>query len=242
MRAARAWLVIATALVAATGCSAHWGYTGDEGPERWGDMFAGCRGSAQSPVDIRQTRTAVNGPPITFDYRDSRLSVVNDGHSIQVDYEPGSSMTVGGTRYELQHFNFHRPSEERVQGLVYPFDAHLVHRAADGTLAVVAVLFAEGPPNAVIDTIWRNLPKEQGDRRTMANVRVNADGLLPRERSYWAYVGSLTTPPCSEGVRWYVLKTPSMVSTMQLNNFPFASNARPVQPLNGRVVDEVSAR
>jgi carbonic anhydrase len=238
-----AWLVLVAALLAATACGgAHWGYTGAHGPQHWGDTYATCRGAAQSPIDIRQTRPATSGAPIALDYRDSVLSVVNNGHTIQVDYEPGSSITVGGTRYELLQFHFHRPAEERVQGRVYALDAHLVHRAADGTLAVVAVLFDEGARQPTIDTIWRQLPRTSGEQRTVSNVMINAGGLLPADRSYYAYMGSLTTPPCSEDVRWHVLKTPSSVSTMQLHLFPFPMNARPVQPLNGRVVDEVPSR
>lgn len=129
-----------------------------------------------------------------------------------------------------------------MQGRVYPLEAHLVHRAADGTLAVVALLFDKGAPQPTIDTIWRHLPTRSGEQRTMSNVVINAAALLPANRSYYAYMGSLTTPPCSEGVRWHVLKTPLSVSTMQLSTFPFAMNARPVQPLNSRVVEEVSPR
>jgi carbonic anhydrase len=242
MKTLRRWLVLVPVLAAATACSAHWGYEGPHGPQHWGDTYAACRGAAQSPVDIRQTQPATSGAPIAFDYRASALSVVNNGHTIQVDYEPGSSITVGGTRYELLQFHFHRPAEERVQGRVYPLDAHLVHRAADGTLAVVAVLFNDGAPQPTIDAIWRHLPRTAGEQRTVSNVMINAAGLLPADRSYYAYTGSLTTPPCSENVRWHVLKTPSSVSNLQLHLFPFPMNARPVQPLNGRVVEEVSGR
>lgn len=239
----RAWLVLAPALVAATACgSAHWGYDGAHGPERWGDRYATCRGAAQSPVDIRQTRPLVGGPPITFEYRDSRLVLVNTGHTIQADYDPGSAITVGGTRYELLQLHFHRPAEERVQGRAYPLDAHLVHRAADGTLAVVAVLFDEGTPQPMIDRIWAHLPTRADQRRVVSTVRIDAASLLPPDRAYYAYTGSLTTPPCSEGVRWHVLRTPVSVSEAQLRMFPFRMNARPVQPLNDRVVDEVTPR
>lgn len=243
MRTLRTCLVLVPALVAATACSsAHWGYTGAHGPEHWGDTYAMCRGTAQSPVDIRQTKTVAGGVPIAFDYRDSRLSVVNNGHTIQVDYDPGSAITVGGTRYELLQFHFHRPGEERVQGRAYPLSAHLVHRAADGTLAVVGVIFDEGAPQPMIDKIWAHLPMRAGQQRTVSNVRINAASLLPPDRSYYAYMGSLTTPPCSEGVRWHVLRTPVSVSAAQLRIFPFAMNARPVQPLNDRVVEEVTPR
>lgn len=243
MKTVASWLVLAPAVLVTTACgSAHWGYAGAHGPEHWGDMYATCRGKAQSPVDIRQTQMATVATPIAFDYRDSRLTVTNNGHTIQGDYDPGSFMTVGGTRYELLQFHFHRPAEERVQGRVFPLDAHLVHRAADGTLAVVAVLFNEGAPNPTIETVWRQLPTRSGGQRAPANVVINAATLLPSDRSYYAYMGSLTTPPCSEGVRWHVLKTPLSVSTMQLHTFPFPMNARPVQPLNDRVVEEVSAR
>jgi len=243
MKTPRTWLVLALALLATTACAhPQWGYTGAHGPEHWGERYATCRGAAQSPVDIREARTAASAAPITFDYRDSRLSVVNNGHTIQVDYDPGSAITVGGVRYELLQFHFHRPAEERVQGRIYALDAHLVHRAADGTLAVVAVLFNEGAPQPTIDAIWRHMPKAVGERNTLANVMINAAGLLPADRSYYAYVGSLTVPPCSEGVRWHVLKTPLTVSAVQLQRFPFPMNARPVQPLNGRVVEEVSPR
>ena len=245
-------LKLAPALLAAAlfGCApmsskegAHWAYDGTGGPDRWGDIepgFATCKtGMVQSPIDIRGAKPA-DLPAIAFDYKPSPLKVIDNGHTIQVNYAPGSSITVGGTRYELLQFHFHTPSEERIDGKSNDLVAHLVHRDAAGKLGVVAVLIdSGGEPQPVLGTIWKNLPATKNQESSPANVSINVADLLPRSRGYYAFQGSLTTPPCSEDVRWMVLKSPVMVAESDIAAFArlYAMNARPVQPVNGRPIE-----
>lgn len=223
--------------------SKHWSYGGHEGPASWGTLdreFKTCKlGKLQSPVDIRGAKAA-DLPAIRFDYKPSPLKVIDNGHTIQVNYAPGSTIEVGGKSYELVQFHFHKPSEERVNGKVHDMVAHLVHKDADGKLAVVAVLLDKGgAASPTIDTIWKNTPKEKGKEAALADVSIEAAKLLPADRGYYAFEGSLTTPPCSEGVRWMVLKTPVKIDNAEVAAFGelYAKNARPTQPLNGRKIE-----
>jgi carbonic anhydrase len=237
-------LFVATALCCAHGVRAegpHWSYQGHGGPTEWGQLdpaFATCQlGKLQSPIDIRGAKTA-DLPAIKFDYKPSPLRVIDNGHSIQVNYAPGSSIDVGGTRYELVQFHFHKPSEEKIDGKAHAMVAHLVHKGADGKLAVVAVLLDAGGTNPTIDTIWKNLPQEKGKEATV-NATIDAATLLPADHGYYTFQGSLTTPPCSEDVRWFVLKTPVKVAGSEITAFGkiYPMNARPPQPLNGRTLE-----
>jgi carbonic anhydrase len=227
--------------VAAQSEGAHWTYSGHAGPAEWGTLgpeFATCKlGKNQSPIDIRGAKTA-DLPPIKFDYKPSPLKVIDNGHTIQVNYAPGSSIDVGGVRYELVQFHFHKPSEEKIDGKSHAMVAHLVHKSADGKLAVVAVLLDTGGASAVIDSIWKNLPKEKEKEASVANVTIDATNLLPESRGYYTFQGSLTTPPCSEEVTWLVLKTPVKIAAGEVAAFGkiYAMNARPTQPVNGRAI------
>lgn len=222
-----------------------WSYEGSSGPEHWGDLkaeFATCKaGREQSPIDIPAVMKVGKVEPIGFDYRPSPLRIVNNGHTIQVDYAAGSSIQIGADRYELLQFHFHTPSEERVQGRAYDMVAHLVHRDAQGRLAVVAVLLTRGARNAVVESLWEHLPQHAGEEKSPSAVTIDVAQLLPSEREYYAFSGSLTTPPCSEGVRWNVLSTPVEISDAQFRAFTklFPNNARPVQPLHGRTIRKV---
>jgi len=153
-------------------------------------------------------------------------------------YAPGSFISVAGKQYELQQFHFHHPAEERVNGRSYPLVAHLVHKNAEGKLAVVAVLLTEGKANDVVESVWKHLPAEEGKEVGPEGVTVDASGLLPATRGYFTFAGSLTTPPCTEGVTWFVLKDPVQLSSSELALFAkkYPHNARPVQPLNARAV------
>ena len=217
--------------------TAHWGYEGATGPQQWPNEFPGCAGGGQSPVDIASAQK-VSGHPIEFHYADSHLRVINNGHTVMVNYDEGSYMTVDDTRFQLTQFHFHRPSEEHIKGRAYAFGCHLVHQSRDGELAVVAVLFDEGRAHPLIKTIWEHLPATVGNELTAANLKINATQLLPQSHTFYRYSGSLTTPPCTEGVKWHILTTPRTLSRQQLAAFPFKMNARPVQPLNGRLVEE----
>ncbi len=232
---------VSTAGSGGHGHSAHWGYEGEGGPEHWGDLkpeFALCKeGVNQSPVDIRG---AVKGelPPITVSYGATPLKVTNNGHAVQVNYEKGSFAVIGGKRYELLQFHFHSPSENRVDGRAYPLEAHLVHKGDDGGLAVIGVFLVEGERNGFIEAIWGNIPAEAGKTQIVDGVSVNVEAMLPAVRTYYRFPGSLTTPPCSEGVDWNVMATPIELSKEQISRFRsfYEMNARPVQPLNGRTI------
>ena len=221
---------------------AHWDYAGDVGPDAWGKMrpeFSKCStGQRQSPIDIRGG-IAVDLEPIRFDYRPSAFSVIDNGHTVQVNVEPGNSITITGKRYELVQFHFHRPSEERINGRQYDMVAHLVHKDPEGRLAVVAVLLDRGSAQAIVQAVWNNLPLEKGDE-VRAGTRIDLSQLLPDDKRYYTYMGSLTTPPCSEGVLWMVMKQPVPISAEQVAIFSrlYPMNARPIQQADGRLIKE----
>jgi carbonic anhydrase len=166
------------------------------------------------------------------------LRIIDNGHSIQVNYAPGSFITVGGHRYELQQFHFHKPSEEAIDGRHAAMVVHLVHRDAEGRQSVVAVLLQPGKVNPMVATLWNNLPARRATEVVLQDVAIDATDLLPTDRAYYTFAGSLTTPPCSEGVTWFVLKHPSALSSGEIERFgrAYPMNARPLQPLNTRKV------
>ncbi|VAX12081.1 Carbonic anhydrase, alpha class [hydrothermal vent metagenome] len=220
---------------------AHWGYVDGTGPAHWGDMkheFSTCKtGKHQSPINISATHNA-SLPTIRFSYKATPLNVVNNGHTIQVNYAPGSHITVAGKQYELLQFHFHSPSEHEINGKPADMVAHLVHKAADGQLAVVAVLMKKGASNPLIEKIWKHMPSHKGEY-SKAAIKINVSDLLPKDKAYYHYSGSLTTPPCSEGVNWMLLKNKVDVAPAQVAAFIdiFPKSTRPVQPLNGRTIE-----
>jgi carbonic anhydrase len=234
--------VLSIAAIACYGAEgAQWSYAGATGPAKWGTMekgFAQCKlGQTQSPIDIPDASARKGDlPSMLFNYKPSPLKIIDNGHTIQVDYAPGSFVTVEGKRYELVQFHFHKPSEEKIDGKSYDMVAHLVHQGPGDKLAVVAVLLDAGKENRLIKTLWDNLPKEKGKENVVDAVKINAVDLLPQNKGYYTFAGSLTTPPCSEEVTWFVLKTPVQVSPDEIARFArsYPMNARPVQPLNGR--------
>jgi carbonic anhydrase len=235
--------VIASAAFSEEG-PAHWSYQGKTGPSNWGTLeheFVGCKlGKNQSPIDIKQASAKkANLEPIKFDYKPSPLKIIDNGHTVQVNYDPGSTITVGGKQYQLVQFHFHRPSEEKIDGKGFDMVVHLVHKSADGKLAVIAVLVKNGQANPLIETLWNNLPKDKGAERAIENTQIDATALLPQDRAYYTFAGSLTTPPCSEDVTWFVLRNPVQFSGKEIERFAkiYPMNARPVQPLNGRTVE-----
>ena len=216
----------------------HWSYSGEVGPAAWGGLraeFTLCSsGQRQSPIDIREG-IAVDLEPIRFSYQSSGFGVIDNGHTVQVNVAPGNFIELGGRRFELQQFHFHRPSEERIDGRQFDMVAHLVHKDGEGKLAVVAVLLDRGSVQAVVQTVWNNLPLEKY-QETKARVTIDLSQLLPADRRYYTYMGSLTTPPCSEGVQWVVMRHPVAVSQEQLDIFArmYPMNARPLQAASGR--------
>ena len=221
---------------------ADWDYAGNVGPESWGRLkpeFSKCTsGARQSPIDIRDG-IQVNLDPVQFDYKPSSFKVIDNGHTVQVNVGSGNSIEVMGRRYELIQFHFHRPSEERINGKQFDMVAHLVHKDLDGRLAVVAVLLERGSALPVVQSVWNNLPLEKNEELP-ARALIDLNQMLPVERGYFTYMGSLTTPPCSEGVLWMVMKTPLPVSAEQIGVFArlYPMNARPIQSASGRLIKQ----
>lgn len=220
----------------------HWGYSGSGAPENWGKMPGNeiCgTGKRQSPIDIRNG-IRVDLEPIKFDYRPTQFRITDNGHTVRVDVAEGNTITVMGRSWQLVQFHFHRPSEERVNGKSYEMSMHLVHRDYANNLAVIAVLMERGPEHPVIQTLWNNLPLDTGLSVEPPNVAIDLMKLLPERRDYYTYMGSLTTPPCTENVLWMVFKEPILVSPEQIGIFArlYPNNARPIQPAYDRLIKE----
>ena len=214
----------------------HWGYEGAMGPDRWGDEFPTCaKGKSQSPLNI-------TGPfekaqfGVAPDYKTGQLKIINNGHTIQVNVPPGSKLRIDSKPFELVQFHFHRPSEEQIDGKPAAMVVHFVHKNEAGRLAVLGVLLKEGNENPGIKTLWANTPQTEGPEVIPEGVMFNPANLLPREYEFYSYEGSLTTPPCTEGVRFFILKAQVNIAKEQVEQFPFKKNARPVQPQNGRAI------
>ncbi len=233
-----------------------WEYEGAKGADHWSDLdpdYALCNaGKQQSPIDI-QSAEKTDLPFLHFDSKNGPLKyLVNNGHTIRVNYHDaagtGNFLLVGDKRYQLTQFHFHRPSEEYIHGKPYDMVIHLMYQASDGKVAGVAVLLQSGEANPTIQQIWDHMPKTESkvladfshEEHEVAGVNINPANLLPRDTAYYMYMGSVTAPPCTEGVTWFVLKTPVDVSAQQISAFAklYPHDARPIQPLNGRVVKE----
>ena len=226
----------------ANGGSVPWSYIGMRGPAFWGSLspaYAPCAaGRMQSPIDVGDGFPARARAPV-FDYRPSPLTIVNNGHTVQVDYATGSTLTVAGEVYELFQFHFHTPAEHEVAGARASMEVHFVHRSASGVLAVVGVMIEVGRHNEALAVVFDNMPAEPGPAVAVAGETVDASAMLPpQSRAFSHYRGSLTTPPCSEGVRWFVLATAVEASEAQVAAFRRISgpNARPLQGLNNRLL------
>lgn len=222
--------------------AAEWGYTGQTGPSFWGQLspkYALAKtGRQQSPIDLHEAQSR-DLPPLKLKYQPSKIHLIYNGHTIQENEDPGSCEIVAGKRYELQQFHFHSPSEHTVNGRHYPMEMHLVHKSADGQVAVVGVLLEMGKHNHAFDKLWEQLPDANNTQRDSEQT-IDVSTLLPSRHEYYSYMGSFTTPPCTEDVKWAVLKTPVPLSAAQIDRFRrvIHGNNRPVQPLNGRSVWE----
>ncbi|MGC2401943.1 MAG: carbonic anhydrase family protein [Acidobacteriaceae bacterium] len=235
--------IIAVACASAEGQKpvAHWTYDGDDSPQHWGALdpaFATCQsGREQSPIDIEDAQSATLDP-IQFHYQDSSSTILDNGHTIMVKVAPGNSITIGGHVYNLLQFHFHHPGEEEIHSQAAPMVIHLVHADSEGKIAVIAVELKAGDSNAAIQSVWDHVSKQGAVDVSPQSLTINPANLLPDNRSYYTYMGSLTTPPCTEGVTWLVIKSPLPASTDELAFFAerYPMNARPLQPLNGRII------
>ncbi|MFM2065360.1 MAG: hypothetical protein RLZZ584_269 [Pseudomonadota bacterium] len=227
----------------AEGHGPHWDYKGAHDPAHWAELdpaFEACaKGGEQSSVNIDKT-VKVALPTLEFSYGKAQASVVNNGHTIQVNLPAGHTLKVDGQTFELLQFHFHTPSEEALKGERKPLVAHFVHKDGEGKLGVVAVLFDFGASNAAFKPVFEHLPAKPGETLTADDLSLDLATLLPTDKGYYSFAGSLTTPPCSEGVSWMVLKNPVRLSAAQINSFRrlYRYNARPVQALHERTIKE----
>ena len=216
-----------------------WGYEAENGPDVWAQLspeYGLCGiGIHQSPIDIVNP-TPAELPAINFNYQPTSLNIHNTGNTIEVAYPKGSWVEVDGTKYHLLQFHFHSPSEHTVTGNLFDMEMHLVHESEDGILAVIGVLIKSGSINTAFNAFWHYLPSIPDESKQIKNVIVNAFDLLPSTKHTYRYDGSLTTPPCSEEIKWFVMTTPIEMSESQIAAFKaiLDGNNRPVQPLNGR--------
>lgn len=226
--------------------SPKWGYIGDTGPNSWGNLapeYQACAiGKRQSPINLA---SAIEAKPVevTIDYKSSGLKIINNGHTVEVNYDSGSFVTLDGRTYELLQFHFHRPSEHLVDNSPYDMELHLVHQDPNSyALAVVGFFLKQGTENSILAPVWENMPMSEGPEQSIAGITIDASQLLPSDTSnFYHYYGSLTTPPCSQIVDWVIYTQPVEVSADQITKFanaiPF-NNARPAQPLNRRFLLE----
>ena len=236
----------------------HWDYE-EKGPAKWSDLSSEWRlcgdGKAQSPIDIRPGSTvdlpdvSVQSKPVELRivHNEHKADGVNNGHTIQINYSDADTLDIEGRKFDLVQYHFHAPSEHTLNGKQYPMEMHMVHQSDDKKLAVLGVLIAEGAKtNEAFEPIWSNLPQTKGAEMHLTGVKIDVDQLLPRSDATYRYDGSLTTPPCSEGVKWIVFATPIQMSSAQITKFKrlIEANNRPVQPLNDRVVvhDNISEK
>ncbi len=217
-----------------------WGYVGAGAAHRWADLapeYKTCKeGTEQSPINIAQFKQG-DLAPLNPSYTPVPLVVMNTGHSVKVKIESGNSFSIEDKVFNLSHFKFRTPGEHYVDGAPYPMEAQFFHKTQGGEDAVVAVMFKVGAHNPVIEGIWQNVP-QAGASKDVAGVDINVGDLMPASKSYYSYKGSLTEPPCSEGVQWYILQEPVELSAEQLTAFQavFPVNARPIQDLGQRFV------
>lgn len=222
----------------------HWGYSADVGPEHWSalnEKFHTCsEGTQQSPINLVPTKDS-NLAPLKVSYTLGSRSEINNGHTVQVNIKSGNTLTIDGTTFELKQFHFHTPSENHINGKSFPMEAHFVHASADGKLAVIAVMFQEGAKNPTLNMMLKKFPLTKNEETTLEFSKDYLNVMFPNSLDYYEFMGSLTTPPCSEKVRWIVLKNPISASKEQIaamHKEIGMNNNRPIQPSNQRVIEE----
>lgn len=219
--------------------AAEWSYEGENGVDNWGKHFTTCgEGANQTPIDIKQTVKA-ELTPLQIDYQGKVREVINNGHTVQANVEGKNQLVIDDQTFDLKQFHFHTPSENYIAGKQFPLEVHFVHANAEGQLAVVAAMFKTGPRgNEAFNSLLATVPEK--DQVQPLKETLNPADLLPREREYYRFNGSLTTPPCSEGVRWFVMREAQAGTEQQIDSLHqvMGDNARPLQPLNARVVLE----
>ena len=236
--------LLATSTVVLAAGPGTWGYEGKTGPDNWGNLsqeYATCKlGQQQAPIDIPTKSLGKATAAIKPAYKASAGEIINNGHTIQLSLSDAGGANLSGVDYKYLQTHFHAPGEEKVDGKSYPFNAHIVHQSADGKLAVIGVFYKEGTENAALKEVFSQMPDKDG--KVAIKGAINPTGFLPKSLAYYSYVGSLTTPPCSEGVTFYILKTPMEMSKAQLEQFKklYPMNARPTFPLNGRKITETN--
>ncbi len=233
-------LLLTLSASASEASKVHWEYNGAGAPSNWGDLkpeFHTCKdGVNQSPIDLKGFVDA-KLPELAFDYKSASTEILNNGHTIQVNIAGGSTIEIDGIKFELKQFHFHTPSENNINGKSFPLEAHFVHASKDGELAVVALMFEEGDENKMLGKLWAKMPMKSGEKSKLEIADVTS--LLPKDRDYYRFNGSLTTPPCTEGVRWIVLKKSTTLSKAQADKFAKVMvhpNNRPIQPVNARII------
>ncbi|NMO14771.1 carbonic anhydrase family protein [Pyxidicoccus fallax] len=222
----------------------YWGYSDAVGPGHWGDLPGAttcATGQEETPIALETaSATPDTQPAPVFNYRPTRVRMVNTGHTVEFQYDPGSSLRVNGREYTLAQFHFHTPSEHTEDGKRFPLEMHLVHKDPSGAIAVVGVFIKQGEHNRTLSKAFSHLPWEEGDHSEPAGATLNASSLLPKERTYFTYHGSLTTPPCTEGVEWFVMTRPIEMADAQIAAFQrlphLNPSNRPLQRINGRTV------
>lgn len=219
----------------------HWGYTGHTTPDKWASLSEEYRecgtGLNQSPINITHSLHA-KLPPLTPSYESDSNYIVDNGHTVQVNMAKGSSFVIDDITFELKQFHFHAPSENHIDGKEFPLEGHFVHLDKEGNIAVIAVMFEEGEENKALAKFWNTMPTKAGEIQTLKLSKI-AKELLPKDKHYYRFNGSLTTPPCTEGVRWFVFKESLTISKEQVAKFHevvHGNNNRPIQPLDARII------
>ena len=225
----------------ASGKNSKWSYSGIKGPEYWGNidkLYHMCKkGKNQSPIDITSTIES-NLKPIIFSSIATSSNIINNGHTVQVNVPKLNSIIIDEITYDLLQFHFHSPSENRINGINYPVEVHLVHADKNGNLVVIGIMFKAGSKNEAIQKLWNQMPTHVGDKHNL-EAEIKPYNLLPKSKEYYKFNGSLTTPPCSEGVKWLVMKDSIEMSKTQISQFEAIlseKNNRPLQPKNARVI------